>query len=273
MQPNELRRALIQNPRLYKNVLSYGLTVPSAPTFWYTRRNELQSMIEQVGPPTLFFTLSFADHQSPELIRILDYPDNHPGYGNSFRETIRRAKLVNLNPLLATMFYELRMKYFIENVLFKKLDVIEYWMREESQHRGSLHRHGFLWLRNAPSVENLETMTDEQLQEIINYYDRIASCFNPNATMEIDQNEQTNPCRFHLSDVSSHPMYMLIDDEVSKYIADYQKLINTVQRHTTCSSSLKRVRGSKILWCVDINILKNFLRNQKLICLLNLNCN
>ena len=166
MQPDELREALVRDPSLYRNFLSYGSTVPSTPSFWFARKTELQAMVEQLGSPTIFFTLSSADHQWPELIRILDTNSDHPEYRNEFREHMRRSKLINENPMLAVWFFELRVVHFIKNVIFKKYAVRDYWFRREAQHRGSLYIHGFLWFENAPSVENMTEMSDDQLQQI-----------------------------------------------------------------------------------------------------------
>lgn len=232
MLPDQLREALIGNPSLYRQVLSYGSTVPSTPSFWFTRKSELQSMIEQLNTPTIFFTLSAADHQWPELFRILNQYSDCPPYANEFQEARRRNKLINENPMLTVWFFKLRLKYFINNVLFKKFDVKDYWYRYEAQHRGSLHVHGFMWFEGAPNVENLAAKTTEERQEIIQYFDKIVSAMN--VFTENEFNSSINPCKIHLSTVIDHEMYNLIDGQAQKYIADYQKLINTFQRHTEC---------------------------------------
>lgn len=73
-------------------------------------------MIEQLGPATLFVTFSAADLHWPEFNRLFD--DGTP-LQNEHLENRRRQKLLNENPHLAAMFFELRWKYFVEHVLKK----------------------------------------------------------------------------------------------------------------------------------------------------------
>lgn len=234
MQPDELRQALAEDQTLYRNVLSYGSSVPSTPSFWFARKNELQSMIENLRTPTIFFTLSAADHQWPELFRLLEQYSERGPYQNEFQENMRRNKLINENPLITVWFFKLRVTHFIENVLFKKFNVRDHWFRYEAQHRGSLHIHGFMWFEDAPNVDNLSEITDEEREEIIKYFDRIVSCTNLFMDYVTNRNSQVNPCKIHLSAVVEHDMYTLIEGDSRKNIADYQNLINTFQRHTVC---------------------------------------
>lgn len=69
MSADQLKEALLQNPVLYNKVLCYNSNLRSTCSYWHARSKELEAMVKQLGPPTLFFTLSAADLQWPELFR------------------------------------------------------------------------------------------------------------------------------------------------------------------------------------------------------------
>ena len=158
MTADQLRQALIANPSLYRRTLSYNSNsnfLRSTKSYWYTRSQELQDMVKQLGAPTLFFTLSPADFHWPELYRLLYsflgiHSDPEAPIEDEFRENRRRKKLLNENPLIVAWFFQQRAESFIGDVLFGKFPVVNHWWRIEFQHRGSPHVHGFVWLQNAP---------------------------------------------------------------------------------------------------------------------------
>ena len=204
-------------------------------------------MVEQLKAPTFFFTLSAADLQWPELYRLLDPENNYPSFENESAENRRRSKLLNENPLIVAWFFNLRDKFFVEEVLFPHFVVLDWWFRIEFQHRGSPHIHGFLWLDNAPSITNIETMSDEELQMVADYFGDLVSATN--IPIEISEN-RINPCKIHFNDVETHPMYSQFHSNNEKHIADYSNLITTVQRHTRCSDScLRKLRNSNVRSC------------------------
>lgn len=93
-------------------------------------------MVEQLGSPTLFFTISAADLQWKELYRLLDPNGQHVPFQNEYLETRRRTKLFIDNPLKVATFFKLIFDYFIFNILFPKYHVIDHWFRVEEK---------FLW--------------------------------------------------------------------------------------------------------------------------------
>ena len=52
--------------------LSYNANLRSSSSYWYMRSQELLDMVEELGTPTVFITLSTADLYWPEIYRILD---------------------------------------------------------------------------------------------------------------------------------------------------------------------------------------------------------
>lgn len=57
--------------QLAKELMHYRVTMRGTRPYWNTRCKELSNMIHQLGPPTLFFTLSVVDTKWPDLQKIL----------------------------------------------------------------------------------------------------------------------------------------------------------------------------------------------------------
>lgn len=136
----------------------------------------------------------------------------------------------------------------IEEIIFRKFAVKDYWYRIEFQHRGSVHIHGFLWLDGAPDISNIDLENVDQVSSIINYFDNLLTACNHFNHYQIG--ERINPCKIHLSDVEVHSMYSQIETTIKKYLADYKVLINTINRHTAHHSGcLRKNRRSGLMEC------------------------
>ena len=94
-------------------------------------------------------------------------------------ETRKRAKLLIDNPLIVAWFFKYRSDSFIKDVLLKKINVIDHWFCIEFQHRGSPHIHGFIWLNGAHSVGNLDSMSIQDFDAIVQYFDKIICSSSP----------------------------------------------------------------------------------------------
>ena len=59
---------MIDNDRqqLTRRILRFGRQIRGTPQFWFSKRQELLSMVDQLGSSSLFFTFSVADHQWPD---------------------------------------------------------------------------------------------------------------------------------------------------------------------------------------------------------------
>ena len=142
----------------------------------------------------------------------------------------RRVANLNDNPAIAAYYFQKCWEIFYEEVVKPQLDVVDYWWRFEWQHRGSSHIHGFLWLRNAPSVEDLKLDDDQSVHQFVTFWDHLVSTWNPKPTHP--------PAPVHPS------------SRVSTTLSDTQQelaeLINRVQWHAKCSSyCLRRDKTTK----------------------------
>ena len=251
-----LKQALIDRPTLYRKVLCYNSSLRSTKSYWFARSKELQDMVKQLGAPTLFFTLSAADIQWPELYRLLDSDGNTISSTNEQIENRRRTKLLIDNPLIVAWFFKHRADSFIKDVLFKKFKVIDHWFRIEFQHRGSPHIHGFIWLEGAPSVDNLDSMSIQDYEIITQYFEKLISASNPISSSTVSSDLTINPCKMNYSDVNNHEMYKHFNQgteirtNMAKHLEDYKTIINSVQRHTRCTKNcLRKKRGTNEMIC------------------------
>ena len=102
-------------------------------------------MIRQKGPPTLFFSGSFADLRIDLLKEILGITDDD----NLYKE-------IKNNPHIADKFFTESFKNFMDIVFIKALGAKHFFIRFEYTHRGKIHCHGFLWLEEpGPGLKEL----------------------------------------------------------------------------------------------------------------------
>ncbi|KAJ1518827.1 hypothetical protein ONE63_011559 [Megalurothrips usitatus] len=212
----DLRKEFEENPTIMKQIMYYNSNLRGTRSYWHARGKELLAMVEQLGLPTLFFTLSAADLHWPDLFHFLA-----PGEDPKTMTSTRRRKLVEENPSKVDEFFTLRGQTFIEKVLKKKFEVEDLWFRIEYQHRGSPHIHGVLWLKDAPNVDDLAQCSDEEILKVLSYFDRYISTTHPDINCPASP---VHPCQKKLS-------------EVLDIKRDLAELLNRVQRHTKCSEA------------------------------------
>lgn len=241
--------ALLADSNLYRNILSFGSNLRSTPAYWYSQSQKVLDMLKQLKSPSLFFTLSAADLQWKELYRILDPQDELEQIENDSLAYCKRSKLLIENPLIVSWFFHLRSNYFVHEILFPALDVIDYYFRVEFQHRGSPHIHGFIWIRDAPTISDINIATEAEKTRFINYYKNLISVNNIYDPLPTNP-PSVNPAKINFIDVDQHYMYSNLNDIHDKYLADYKKCINTFQKHTKCGDHcLRTVKNSNIKRC------------------------
>lgn len=176
----QLKEILQKDENAYKNVLAYNSNLRSTSAYWFLRSRELIDMVETLGPPTAFLTLSAADLYWPELGNILG--EYYDGYDKlSERQKLqRRQRLINNNPLTVAFFFKERAEYFIHNILVPKFKIKDMWYRVEFQHRGSPHIHGLIWIEGAPKLTFKKGPEQQlQLEKIKLFFDELISTWNP----------------------------------------------------------------------------------------------
>lgn len=104
-----------------------------------------------------------------------------------WRRTIDSAERVVLGQKLLIETRRTVEEYFncraVTDVLCKLYNVTNYWFRYESQHRGSCHVHGMIWLFHASNPKNFDAFSAGQICNSKHYYDYLVSAFNPSSSV------------------------------------------------------------------------------------------
>lgn len=100
-----------------------------------------------------------------------------------------------------------------------KFKIKDHWWRYEWQHRGSSHTHGFLWMEDAPSVDDLDKNNPESVQKFLNFWDQHVSTWHPDLNCPA---------------AAIHPSARLFDSLLDTK-QELAEVLNHLQRHTKCA--------------------------------------
>ena len=235
--------------QLMNRLQRYVAKIQGTKQYWYQRYQELKALITQKGAPTFFFTFSAADNYWPDLHRLLQEPNN--------ATPSIPIKAVIDNPHLTDSYFVSRLDEFSNVWLDRVLHTEWKWYRFEWQARGSIHAHGCAKLTNDPGLCNLVNTAVQgwklerilQLQMEQPTYEQMAADFQP----QIEAGYQATTTVINYADwlvttineaipqenwvvPSPHPSSLLIEN-VQNFNDDYQTLVNSVERHTKCSTA------------------------------------
>ena len=128
-------------------------------------------MVKQLGIPTYFLTLSCADLRWEELPYIINKLNN---LGLSDEELKNLSyqdwcHLLNKNPVLLARHFQYKVEVFFKQIILDgPLGKTKYYaICIEFEERGSPHVHSFIWIFNAPNIQN-ETAYIEFIKKTIN---------------------------------------------------------------------------------------------------------
>lgn len=230
----EIKAMLAEGDQVLVNrMVRYGSQLRGTRAFWLARRAELTDMIRLIGSPHVFFTLSAADLQWPDLHRHMPTEINVPE-GDLAKAQRQRRLALNNNPHLAAQYLDHRVQLFLKHFLSPLLGVKDFWYRYEWQDRGSGHVHGFFWLKDAPSTDGInwnllkdddtEIPADQRarMDDFIKYWDNVITAWNP--CRREDENTPllgVHPC--------SRDHHSLRDTK-----EELAEMLNWVERHTKC---------------------------------------
>ena len=146
---------------------------------------EVLSMIQTLGIPTWFLTLSAADMKWPEVIQSIVRQ-----YGTIYTEDEVSAlpwqiksTWLRSNPVTAARMFQYRLETFVITFLKSNANpigcVTEYVIRIKFQARGSPHAHTLFWIKDAPK---LGYSNDEDVKTFIDNY---VTCSLPDCDEEL----------------------------------------------------------------------------------------
>ncbi|CAD6226275.1 GSCOCG00011863001-RA-CDS, partial [Cotesia congregata] len=115
-------------------------------------------MFRQIGPPTIFFTLSAAETKWPELIvmlkKIIDEEEITLDQAEKM-EYKEKAKLICSDPVTIARYFDYRIRELFKlmkekNSIFREHHIIDFYYRIEFQQRGSPHIHSVYYILALP---------------------------------------------------------------------------------------------------------------------------
>ena len=233
-------------------LMHYTKNVTGTNAYWNQVKQQLRTTINQVGSPTIFWTLFCADFYWPEFHSF--FSGNNPT-----SDELRQNVIANQHIL--TWLFTQSTEHFVKWWLCKSLNPSWHWYRYEFViQRGSIHSHGLAKLKDDPglceltkvalkgylasktkenttlskiSLEDLSLIENDIHEgetvetKICNYVDNLMSTMNPSPDDECAwQKPGVHPCKKRFANITERE-----PEE------DYIDLLNMVQRHTLCSSA------------------------------------
>lgn len=249
----QLKQMLTSNTysTFMSKLMHYSKNVTGSTGYWNKAKEDLKATITQVGPPTIFFTLSCAEYHWPEF---------HNLFTTNLEELTpnQRQQHVIQNPHILDWLFTDRTDHFVKFWLKETLGSSWHWYRYEyAVQRGSIHCHGVAKLKNDPGLCQLtetalkgflaakhkdkskETFSKQQLDNlhydinqgkeaekiVCQYADFLMSTWNPCTPDEGWSKPDKHPCQQSFLTLPATDMHK-----------DYIHLLNSVERHTTCST-------------------------------------
>jgi len=130
-----------ENPSKFRQGIKTQLNKQAGSAqYFYKQRKKLESILEQLGLPTVFLTLSCADMQDPMMHQFM-----HSAKG-------LLHKLAD-NPHISCEVFIRKLKDLFKYYLDDSLGILWKWLRYEFQNRYAIHAHALLKLMNEPRLE------------------------------------------------------------------------------------------------------------------------
>lgn len=136
------------------------------------QRKQIYARQINIGLPDLWLTINPGDVHSPLMLRLAGVPlrlDESSGFWADFPKRLQRQLTAVRNPVAVTLYCNMLMHAVIDGLFgFGRKDkstdnifgepVRTYSFHSEEQDRGTLHYHGFIWLRNRPPADEFRKM-------------------------------------------------------------------------------------------------------------------
>jgi hypothetical protein len=139
---------------LKSSMMTYLANINGSTGYLYQRRVELETIIEERGAPTLWFSFSMADNHWHDLHRVLCPTEKV--FATEEDAAAFRRKVVRENPHVVEEFFHRRVKALLHTFFGKDgFEADWHWIRYELQKRGAFHIHGCARLKHAPEMTDL----------------------------------------------------------------------------------------------------------------------
>jgi len=155
-----------QAQKLLTSIVRYSASLRGTRPFWNGKRANLETYVRSIGSPSVFKTFSAADYHWDSLHRAYS-PQIYTLWKNGTyaeRMHITREYLRD-NPHIAAYHFHRRFMAIMECIIKPKFGVEDWWNRYEFQSRGSSHNHGFIWVKDAPSLDVEDGVSRQRFAE------------------------------------------------------------------------------------------------------------
>ena len=131
-----------------------------SPAYWQDQLYDVLAMLQNLGIPTWFLTLSAADLHWPEMIQAVAVQF---GMKLSQKDVLKmsvadRSRYLCQNPITDVQMFQHRIEAFFSEYLLSDAHPLghktNYVIKIEFQMRGSPCAHCLLWVKDAPKIDN-----------------------------------------------------------------------------------------------------------------------
>jgi len=257
----------------------------NSPPYWEEQKRKVMAMIRQLGKPTFFLTLSAAETQWTPLLKALMLNIHHKSCSDeeidqlSFQE---KCTLIKTDPVTCARYFNHRIRklfsFLKKDFVFESYQILDWYIRDEFQDRGSPHVHCFLWLKNAPNyVKN----DKDSIKKCVVFIDKFINCpaTNPNVDekfIKYQNHKHSFTCKKYLSDLKTcecrfnYPQFpmkqtMILEpldfhdsvyseDDIQKQIANLKETYKFVKQNISIQIKNKNLDLSFEEFLKDLNL-------------------
>lgn len=158
----KMRDAVSKNPDYPENYYGFMKSIRGSASYWNSVKLDVFTLINTLGPPTWFLTLSANDMHWNDLMAVLCEQMNLPHAPEDLEKMPQRdkVKLMTSNPITTARHFSRRVHHFVNSIILSEArplgEVTNYFWRVEFQLRGSPHIHSLWWIKDAPNLDTVE---------------------------------------------------------------------------------------------------------------------
>ncbi|CAD6209869.1 GSCOCG00010855001-RA-CDS, partial [Cotesia congregata] len=155
---SEIMRSYLKYMELNDNGFKFLSHDRGSPSFWKEKKKNVFALFRQLGPPSIFFTLSAAETKWPELIVMLKKVIDKEEISLIEAEKMdykEKARLISNDPVTIARYFDYRIRELFKvmkekNSIFREHVIMDFYYRIEFQQRGSLHIHSVYYILALP---------------------------------------------------------------------------------------------------------------------------
>jgi len=245
-----------------EKLIYFSSKIRGSDSYWRLKKSQLYTWtywhIEQGhGPPTLFITLSCAEHYWPDIKRLLqdriNIADSSASTGDKPIQWTRSStmKAVNQYSIVIQEYFITRVKDWMETFAKEVLKVKHYFVRFEfAKGRGEIHAHILAVADNIKIFEQAyQAKSDEQKVQIMSDYAQSVLGLTSTYPSEGTTDSETKPSRSkNFADSATAIRF----SEVRDINQDTKSLIESCQMHKCgnyCMRHNTKNRSRKLRFC------------------------